>query len=217
MTTPAHVRVRALGASAALVSILAAGAAFAQQPPPQPPPGGQPPPPAPGYAPPPPGYAPAPPAYAPPGYAPAPQGYPPPGYYAQPYGYAPPPGYGQPYYYGPPQIPPPMDRPMKRRNPAMMGTGIAFTGVGAVGILAGAIVYGTASNASCSTNFGFEIRCTDQSQQTAGAVVMVIGAVLLAAGIPLWVVGGKKVPDTDTQPSTAVVVGPRSAALRWTF
>ena len=214
-------RTYAIAATAALAALVASGSASAQQPPPQPPPSAQQPPP--GFSQPPPPSSPQPqpgyPQQPPPGYGQPPPGYgaPPPGYYPPPYGYPPPPGYGQGYYGQPAPAP---IQPMKRRSAALMGPGIAFTGLGAVGIIVGAVVYSAASSASCATDFGVSVTCTDQSQQTTGAVIMLVGVGMLAVGIPLWIIGGKKVVDNDAQPAPAaarLVVGPRSAGLHWTF
>jgi hypothetical protein len=187
------------------------------QPQPQPPPGyGQPPP---GYGPPPPGYGPPPPGYGPPGY------YPPPG----PYYYYPPPGpyYGQP---GGPMAPP---EPKERRSTGMMVTGIVLAGIGGLGFIVGVAVYSTAesriSDCAYVYDYGAYGSCDDDSdeRQAAGIGMMIAGGALLAVGIPLAVVGGRKVstkskgqPEPEVEEASLVPelrMSTRSAALRWAF
>lgn len=199
---------------------------------PAPPPGpGAAPPAAPGY--PPPGY--------PGGYAPYGQG----GYYA-PYGqggYAP---YGQggyvPYGGGAYPLPPPGPTyppaaarppalppvPMRRNNPSMMVGGIALTAGGAIGFFTGTALLASASQR-------YEIYCDyggytsvcerlpDEPRQVAGVLVSVAGGIMLAVGIPLWIIGSKKVPvkSESEKPSAerqaSLSIGPGSAALTVRF
>ncbi|AUX39760.1 hypothetical protein SOCE26_011550 [Sorangium cellulosum] len=193
--------------------------------------------PPPGGAPPAPGGAAAPqpappqgPAAAPgaaPGYPPP--GYPPPGYqggYA-PYGsayYPPPPG----YYPTPQELPPASPpTPLQRKNKSMMLGGIALT-------LGGAAAFFTGSGLLASASNRYEIYCdyggytsicetrTDEPLQVAGVIVSVAGGLMMAAGIPLWVMGGKKVPAPGEQQPEApaqvsLSVGPGSTALQMQF
>jgi hypothetical protein len=203
-------------------------------------------PPAPGYGQP---YAPPPAGYGPPpaGYGPPPAGYgpPPPGYGAYPPGYAPPPygyPYGAPYYsYATPL--PPATPPVKkeRRNTGMMIAGILLTSGGAIGLIIGAAVTANASNqidVYCPNGSGSTFRCStrdNEGQKTAGYGLMIGSAIALAGGIPLWIVGGQKVPVTgkgkdepagsDSPPAQpdktsaipSFLIGPGAAALKWTF
>lgn len=199
------------------------------------PPGGAPPYPAAPYpaapyaAPPQQGPQPAPgasPGYPPPGYPPP--GYPPPGYQG---GYAP---YGSAYPPMPPgypsnmaEIPPaPPPVPLRRNSPSMMLGGIALTAGGTI-----AFFTGTGLLASASERY--EIYCdfggytgicdtrTDGPRQLAGALVSIGGGIMLAVGIPLWIIGGKKVPATAEAPEapaqTTLSLGPGSAALQTRF
>ncbi|XXY46246.1 hypothetical protein WME91_40220 [Sorangium sp. So ce269] len=168
----------------------------------------------------------APPGYPPPGYPPP--GYPPPGYpggYA-PYGgaYPPPPlGYPPPAADLPP-TPPPV--PLRRKNPSLMLGGIALTAGGTIAFFAGTGLLASASER-------YEIYCdfggytgvcdtrSDGPRQIAGALISVAGGVMLAVGIPLWIIGGKKVPATGEAPTapaqTTLSLGPGSAALQTRF
>ncbi|WP_437308310.1 hypothetical protein [Sorangium sp. So ce388] len=163
---------------------------------------------------------------APPGYPPP--GYPPPGYpggYA-PYGgaYPPPPlGYPPPAADLPP-APPPV--PLRRKSPSLMLGGIALTAGGTIAFFAGTGLLASASER-------YEIYCdfggytgvcdtrTDGPRQIAGALISVAGGVMLAVGIPLWIIGGKKVPATGEAPrapaQTTLSLGPGSAALQTRF
>jgi hypothetical protein len=170
-----------------------------------------------------------------PGYPPqagAPQpaaGYPPPGYYGgypPQYGggYYPPPG----YYYPMAQETPPAPAPpaLRRRSDGMMYGGIALTSGGVVGFFIGTVLLATANNRYeiyCDYNGSSGICETrdDEPRQVAGAIVTVAGGLLLSVGIPLWVVGGKKVrvkrdtPSTPLQPTLSLGAG--SAAVRMAF
>ncbi|WP_437289004.1 hypothetical protein [Sorangium sp. So ce406] len=178
---------------------------------------------APGY--PPPGYPPpGSPGYPPPGYPPP--GYPPPGVqggYA-PYGGAyPPPGY-PPAAAELPPTPPPV--PLRRKNPGLMLGGIALTAGGTIAFFAGTGLLASASERyEIYCDFGgFTDVCdtrSDGPRQVAGALISVAGGVMLAVGIPLWIIGGKKVPATDEAPKapaqTTLSLGPGSATLHTRF
>jgi hypothetical protein len=167
-----------------------------------------------------------------PGVAPAQSGYPPPGYYGgyppQGGGYYPPPGYY--YYYPPPQQvpPPPAPVPLRRKSEGMMYGGMALTGGGVVGFLVGSILLATA-------NDRYEIYCDyggytgicemrdDEPRMATGTAITVAGGLMLAVGIPLWVIGAKKVPikPSDEAPKTTLrttlSVGVTSATLHVAF
>ncbi|UQA58998.1 hypothetical protein [Polyangium aurulentum] len=186
---------------------------------------------------PPAGAQPSPPAGAQPGdpaAAGAPQQQPPPGYGTPPPGYgygAPPPGYGYPspyygYYGSAPPTPPPR---FERNNTGMMVGGILLTSGGIVGILVGSALASTAGNQIAvyceSPGGGGPVICerrADASQLAAGYGVLIAGVVALGVGIPLWVIGGKRVPakdqaapDAPPPPSASMrlLVGPSSATL----
>jgi len=114
----------------------------------------------------------------------------------------------------------------------MMVGGVLLTTGGILGVLIGSAVASSASEQIeiyCDQG-GFVGVCerrTDEGQQAAGIAVLVTGFVALGVGIPLWVIGGKRVPikddaaptSTTDAPKTSLelVVGPSSAALRATF
>ncbi|MDI1481741.1 hypothetical protein, partial [Polyangium sp. y55x31] len=174
------------------------------------------------------------------GYGPPPPGYIPPqgGEYGQPPpGYGPPPQQGYPYgypyygpYYGEPQPPPPR---YERKNTTMMVGGILATTAGIVGVLAGSAIASTAANQIpiyCDSQFGPTI-CetrTDETQLAVGYGILITGVVALGVGVPLWVIGSKRVPvkSDETTPTTTpaapqtslrLLVGPTSAGLHVTF
>jgi drug/metabolite transporter (DMT)-like permease len=125
----------------------------------------------------------------------------------------------------------------ERRNTGMMIAGILLTSAGAVGLIVGAAVSANASDkidVYCPNGSGGSFRCSsrdDEGQQTAGYGLMIGSAIALAGGIPLWIVGGQRVPvkegdKTDDKPAAepaktsavpAVLIGPAGGALRWTF
>jgi hypothetical protein len=149
-----------------------------------------------------------------------------------------PPYYGYGPYYGPPAGPPPPK--FQRHNSGMMVGGVLLTLGGALGVLIGSAVATTASNQIpiyCNQG-GFPTICetrADTTQLGIGVATLITGFVAIGFGIPLWLIGGKRVPVKDkpadqptqqaTPPSTPegpktsleVVFGPSSAALRATF
>ncbi len=206
-----------------------ASAAMPAPPPPLPPPGS-----ASAVPPPPATTAALPPPPPPPVSGPAASGSaaPPPGY--GPYGpyYYPYPYYGAPYSTETPAPPPPPPPPTKRANPAMMGIGIAMTSLGIVGVLSGLASFATANNRIdiyCDGGFQCGTR-DDEDLQVAGGVLMIVGGVFVAGGIPLWVIGAKRVPLKDgenpekkpSEPSpppaqATLKIGPGSAGIQVSF
>lgn len=146
-----------------------------------------------------------------------------------------PPYYGYGPYYGLPAGPPPPK--FQRHNSGMMIGGVLLTTGGILGVLIGAAVTTTASDQIpiyCEQN-GFVDVCetrADEKQLAVGVATLVTGFVAIGVGIPLWVIGGKRVPvkekPADQQPTQQptpeapktglqLIVGPSSAALRATF
>ena len=119
----------------------------------------------------------------------------------------------------------------------MMVTGIVLTGVGVIALLSGAIVY-----TSANTQQQYDVLCDNGSycsyddhedEKVAGVAVMIAGGAAIAVGIPLLVIGARKVPvrggagapaeperrdrDDDEEGETSLVISPRSTGLRMTF
>jgi hypothetical protein len=111
--------------------------------------------------------------------------------------------------------------------------GILSTSIGAILVGVGAVLFVDAENrqvvrgCDCSTNGpcncggGFDASNEDDRKTTA-TVVMVVGGVLTAAGIPMIIVGARKVPiDPAEEPKASLApelrVSASKAALRWRF
>jgi hypothetical protein len=200
---------RALGAGAALASTLAPAAAGAQQAAPTSPSVAlqQPSATAPGYGAAQPGHGAAPPGYgaAPPGYGAAPPGY----------GVAPP-GYG-----GYMQTLPPDTEP---QSFGMIVSGALLLSFGVTGILAGSSMVIAATRtpeivpcfpgAECAPT-----RADHSALEAVGVTTLVISSLATIGGIPLLVIGAKKVParTETTALRPEVRVGPTGGALRWHF
>lgn len=118
----------------------------------------------------------------------------------------------------------------------MMVGGVLLTTGGILGVLIGAAVTSTAADQIaiyCNQGFGVQVCETraDEVQQGVGIGVLVAGFAAIGVGIPLWIIGGKRVPVKDKptdQPSVTpapdapktgleLIVGPSSAHLRATF
>jgi len=175
------------------------------QPPPGPPPGPPPPGPPPPGPPPPPGYGTAPPGAYPPGTYPP--GYPPPGYQQ---------GYPPPYYYPPSDYnygaPPPPPRETERNSTGLMVAGIVLTGVGAVAAVAGVIVATDAEEERYDGYYGYQT--VDEDKRVAGIIVGLVGLGLIGAGIPMIIVGARKVPVKDAPEQPAEQQGRALPTLR---
>lgn len=116
----------------------------------------------------------------------------------------------------------------ERFSTPMMVVGISATGLGVIGIFAGAFLLSESESYNdCLYYSGVDYGgCgTDEDKATTGTVLLVVGGITAVLGIPLIVVGARKVPKTTpadpTQPAVSlrpeVRIGSRSAALRWTF
>lgn len=82
--------------------------------------------------------------------------------------------------------------PAPRRSTARFGTGIAVTAIGGVALFGG--LYALAWGESDRPSFYFWTTKKDEGLATAGAITAIVGAVLLAVGIPLMIYNGKRVP-----------------------
>lgn len=115
----------------------------------------------------------------------------------------------------------------------MMVGGVLLATGGILAVLIGSAVATTAQDQIpiyCDQGFGPTICETraDQTQLAVGVATLVTGFVAIGVGIPLWVIGGKRVPVKEgnkptepaaTTPKTSLrfIVGPSSAAIRATF
>jgi hypothetical protein len=98
-----------------------------------------------------------------------------------------------------------------RNSVPLMVTGILLTSVGAIGLVAGGALYASASDridVYCDDG-SFVYQCQtrdDEDRQVGGAVLMIAGGAALAVGIPLLIVGARKVPVAtapgDSPPAT---------------
>ncbi|WP_437874295.1 hypothetical protein [Sorangium sp. So ce513] len=120
-------------------------------------------------------------------------------------------------------VPAPPARPqMRRRSKGMMVTGIVLTSLGTVALIGGGLVLASADSGD---TIGDELGYIDEgeSEEDAGAALVVGGLVLAGVGIPLAIIGGRQVPvDPEKKaaapaPSPELVLGPRYAGLRWSM
>lgn len=167
-----------------------------------------------------------PPRHAPPASSPPPgYGYPPPGYYPYPYPYYPPPyGYMPPPGYGPPpsssssssaETPPPETPPdrLVRKSPGMLYGGVLLTSIGGVGLISAGVLGSV--TAGCGD-------CSSSSQDTKSIValtMLIVGGICVAAGIPLIISGGKRVPKVKVHEPEALrwVGAPGGSGFQWSF
>jgi hypothetical protein len=77
-----------------------------------------------------------------------------------------------------------------------MAAGILMVSVGAVGVLSGFAAFATANNRIDVYGDGGQKIGTrdDEGLQVTAGVLMAASGVVLIAGIPLWIIGGKRVP-----------------------
>lgn len=99
----------------------------------------------------------------------------------------------------------------------MMVAGIVSLSAGGVAFFVGAALVAEANDQVC-----FDGNCKDEDLEIAGIVTMVGGGALIALGIPLLIVGARKVPIEGAEREEAskpwvpeVSLGPTSATARW--
>jgi hypothetical protein len=115
-----------------------------------------------------------------------------------------------PAYLNPNWIPPPKPR-IVRGNPAMIRAGIVLFAVGVATFGAGIVVYTSAVTARDGIS---RINLATTAYALYGA-----GAGLIAAGLPIWLVGARttrRVAQAGWSQPT-LLVGPRAVGVRWTF
>lgn len=111
---------------------------------------------------------------------------------------------------GPAAAPSDLDEPrMKRRSPGMIAGGIVSASVGLIG---GGIGLGLLALCQPDARPN-EIGC----KPAAGWGLTIAGVAGIAVGIPLIVIGAKKVPAKPEQGRATLIVGPTGAAVRWTM
>jgi hypothetical protein len=210
---------RALACALVVASALASTLAVADPPPDLPPLPGSAVTPAPALGTPPPGL----PATLAPGSGPGPTFYPFPGGPTTP-GEVPP-GYTVPYYFAPYMMPqaarpasleiPPLP-PRMRHSAGLMAGGILMVAAGTAAVVLGAVLVSSSADR-------IDIYCDmpsfpcahedDQTRKVGGALMMAAGAVVAAAGIPLWVTGARmelvaKTPDSAPTPPKPAALSP---------
>jgi hypothetical protein len=103
---------------------------------------------------------------------------------------------------------------MERNSIGMMVGGIVLTAGGVVALSMGALVYIAATSIQCDCIGPGACDCSDEKGEVGGIALMAGGVLGLGVGIPLIVLGARKVP---AEPETAVLIGPGAAGLRCRF
>lgn len=100
----------------------------------------------------------------------------------------------------------------------MMVTGIVLTAAGPLAMSLGALVIVGANSVACEPcpMTGPCPPCKDESSERGGMVLVVGGAAALAVGIPLIVVGARRVP-AQPEAQTTLVIGPGRLSLQGRF
>lgn len=131
--------------------------------------------------------------------------------------------YPYPYYYYPQQplaarkdvdyrLPPPP--PRRRNDVGMLAGGVVMVAAGLGAVIGGAVLVSTSVNRIdiyCDSPSFPCAHMDDNARKTGGALLMAGGALVGAAGIPLWIIGSKLVPlvndrgQPGTQPKPALV------------
>ncbi|WP_437805522.1 hypothetical protein [Sorangium sp. So ce1078] len=126
---------------------------------------------------------------------------------------------------------PPAQPLTRRRSKGMMVTGIVLTSIGAVALVGGGLALASAcSGAECGTEeeldpFEEDLTYAEEGgEQDAGYALIIGGLVFAGVGIPLAIIGGRKVPVQPEKkaasapaPPPELVIGPRYAGLRWSM
>jgi hypothetical protein len=106
----------------------------------------------------------------------------------------------------------------------MMVTGIVLSGIGGVSGLMGLLYYAMADSSTCdSSSYSYSSTCDADTYRTLGTVMLVSGGVMVAVGIPLAVIGARRVPARSTGVVAPPVltarlgVGPGSLVLGGTW
>jgi hypothetical protein len=101
----------------------------------------------------------------------------------------------------------------------MMVAGIVLTSVGALGLVVGGVLISQANNDATRTCVAGPCDPTNDDKRKLGIGVAVVGLASLGVGIPLLVIGARKVP-VEQQPTAwqpRLELGPTSGRLTWSF
>ncbi|XXX71928.1 hypothetical protein WMF30_30210 [Sorangium sp. So ce134] len=127
---------------------------------------------------------------------------------------------------------PPAQPLTRRRSKGMMVTGIVLTSIGTVALVGGGLAIASActgpdcgSGADPTDPFAEELGYEDDgSELDAGYALIIGGLVFAGVGIPLAIIGGRKVPVQPEKkaasapaPPPELVLGPRYAGIRWSM
>ncbi|WP_437312644.1 hypothetical protein [Sorangium sp. So ce385] len=126
------------------------------------------------------------------------------------------------------RAPSPPPQPLtRRRSKGMMVTGIVLTSIGAVALLGGGLALAASSATDTDPEytdpFEEELGYEEDASATEAGVALILGGVVFAGvGIPLAIIGGRKVPvqpekKAASAPPPELVLGPRYAGLRWSM
>ena len=101
----------------------------------------------------------------------------------------------------------------------MMVTGISVAGLGGVAAIFGVFVYAFAIRCESDSNAFLSTSCERHEPTEMVGLGMIIGGLLGGAGIgvPLAVVGAKKVERGSAKIVPHLQVGPMGGSLTWTF
>ena len=123
-----------------------------------------------------------------------------------------PPVLGRPDATPPREPPAGKDRPSRRNSKGMIVGGIILTGVGLLAAGSGALIVGACAKPEENPD------CKDGAVP-AGAIIGGLGVAGMAVGIPLIVIGARKVPAKPAAAGAAplLLLGPRSVGLRWSL
>ncbi len=107
-----------------------------------------------------------------------------------------------------------------------MVAGIVVGSVGAIGMIAGLSMASAAEDQNCDGILDRTCDEVDEDKRTAGIVTALVGLGLVGAGLPLIIVGARKVPVEDGSPTApppetalwpTLTVGLAGADLTWQF
>lgn len=139
-----------------------------------------------------------------------------------PPGYAPP--LGQVFEVAEPDAPPPPP-PRRRNDTRMMIGGIFMVAGGIATVITGAYLI-SSSRERIDIYCDGPVLCAqkdDMTRKIGGGVVMALGALISAAGVPMWIIGSKLVLDEraagakKSASAPILRVGPASASLTLPF